>query len=81
MAGIVTEPRYSTIEAIEMSLGINVYHIPPEERAQGMSHTRKESITVLEEEMLYAFRAVGKTQGERGQRALIDVANGMAGIK
>ena len=51
------------------------------ERAAGMSHTRTEDITVLEEEMLHAFRAVGKKQGERGQRALIDVANGMAGIQ
>lgn len=52
-----------------------------EERAAGLSETRKEKITPLEDDMLYAFRAVGKKLGEKGQRALIDVAEGMAGIK
>ena len=81
MAGIVTEPRHSTIELIEKALGINVYNITPEERAAGLSETRRENITPLEDDMLYAFRAVGKKLGEKGQRALIDVAEGMAGIK
>ncbi len=81
MAGIVTEPRHSTIEAIEKALGINFFNYTPEERAEGMTKTRKESITPLEEEMLFAFRAVGQKHGERRQRALIDVANGMADMK
>lgn len=81
MAGIVKDPRQSTIELIEKALGINVVHFTAEERAAGLSETRRENITPLEDDMLYAFRAVGKKLGEKGQRTLIDVAEGMAGIK
>lgn len=38
MAGIVTNPRYSTIEAIEKALGINLY--THEERVSGIQETR-----------------------------------------
>ncbi len=52
-----------------------------EEYAAGARETKKISITPIEDDMLYAFREVGKKLGEKGQRALIDVAEGMAGIK
>lgn len=64
---------------VDYLLGRDV--LTDEERAAGMSETRKECITPLEEDMLLAFRAVGKKLGEKGQRALIDVAEGMAGMK
>lgn len=81
MAGIVKDPRQSTIELIEKALGINVYSITAEEYAAGARATKKISITPIEDDMLYAFREVGKKLGEKGQRALIDVAETMAGIK
>lgn len=81
MAGIARYPRADTIELIEKALNVRSSQFTPEERAAGLSATRKESITPLEEDMLFAFRAVGKKLGEKGQRALIDVAEGMAGIK
>lgn len=52
-----------------------------EERAAGASLTRRVEITPLEDDLLYAFREIGKKLGEKGQRALIDVAESMAGIK
>ena len=55
--------------------------ITEEEYAAGARSTIKKSITPLEDDMLYAFREVGKKLGEKGQQALIDVAETMAGIK
>ncbi len=55
--------------------------LTPEERAAGARETIKKSITPIEDEMLYAFREVGKKLGIKGQRAVIDVAESMAGIK
>lgn len=81
MAGIVTDPRQSTIEAIETALGINVYGITPEERAAGASATRKESITPIEDEMLYTFRQIGKRFGEQAQRDYITVGENMLKLK
>lgn len=81
----IAEPDNENLVAMSKLFNVSTDYLlgrdsfTPAERAAGMSHTRKEEITVLEEEMLYAFRAVGKKQGERGQRALIDVANGMTG--
>lgn len=52
-----------------------------EEIAAGARGTIKKSLTPIEDEMLYAFREVGKKLGVKGQRAVIDVAESMAGIK
>lgn len=51
--------------------------ITPEERAAGASSTRTARITPIEDEMLYAFRQVGKSHGEEAQRALITIAENM----
>lgn len=81
MAGIVKNPKYSTIESIEKALGINLYSITEEEHAAGARATVRKNLTPTEDEMLYAFRQVGKKLGEKGQLTLIEVAEGMAGIK
>lgn len=81
MAGIVTDPRQSTIEAIEKALGINVVHFTAEERAAGLSETRKESITPIEDDMLYVFRQIGKHFGEQAQRDYITVGENMLKLK
>lgn len=77
MAGIVSNPHYSTIEAIEKALGINLYDVTTDERAAGAILTRKANITPIEDEMLFQFREVGKRRGEDAQRALITIAENM----
>lgn len=51
--------------------------ITEEERAAGASATKKISITPIEDEMLYLFREVGKRHGEKGQRAMLDLAENL----
>ena len=77
MAGIVKDPRQSTIEAIEQALGINLYNITPDEQAAGASATRRVNITPIEDELLYAFRRLGKKHGESTQRGIIDMIEKM----
>ncbi|MGN0804990.1 MAG: helix-turn-helix domain-containing protein [Candidatus Coproplasma sp.] len=81
ICGKIKSPRLDTVEAIEQALEINQNNITQEEYMAGARETIKKSITPLEDDMLYAFREVGKKLGEKGQRALIDVAETMAGIK
>ncbi len=81
MAGIVKDPRQSTIESIEKALGINLYSFTPEERAAGAMATRKESITPLEDDLLYTFRQIGKRFGEQAQRDYITVGENMLKLK
>ena len=52
--------------------------ISSEEQAAGASATKKISITPIEDEMLYAFREVGKRHGEKVQRTRIDLAEVLA---
>lgn len=79
-SGTTTDPRIETVRAIEKALNLDE-ELTDEERTAGFTDKRKVTITPIEDEMLYAFREVGKKQGEKGQRALIDVAENMAGIK
>lgn len=51
--------------------------VTPEERAAGATATRRVSITPIEDEMLYAFRRVGKKHGESTQRGIIDMIEKM----
>lgn len=77
MAGIVSNPHYSTIEAIEQALGINLYDITPDERAEGAILTRQASITPIEDELLHVFRRLGKKYDEKTQRGIIDMIEKM----
>ena len=76
MAGIARYPRIDTIEAIESALGLSS-DITPEERAAGVTATKKVSITPIEEDMLEVFRKVGIKHGESAQQAIITVAEKM----
>lgn len=49
----------------------------PEERAAGASATRRESITPIEDDLLYAFRQFAKTHNEDTQRAIITMIEKM----
>lgn len=81
------EPVISILNSYADFFGITVDEIlgrnglTVEEYAAGARATVRKSLTPIEDDMLYAFREVGKKLGEKGQRALIDVAEGMAGIK
>ena len=81
------EPTANTLLAYANYFGVTVDELlgrdelTPEERAAGARETVKRSITPMEDDMLYAFRQVGKKLGEKGQRALIEIAESMAGIK
>lgn len=79
--GSVTLLAYANFFGVSVDELLGRYEITPEERAAGARETIKRSITPIEDDMLYAFRAVGKKLGEKGQRAVIDVAESMAGIK
>lgn len=51
--------------------------VTPDEKAAGASATRRVSITPIEDDMLYAFRRVGKKHGENTQRGIIDMIEKM----
>ncbi|MDE5721989.1 MAG: helix-turn-helix domain-containing protein [Clostridia bacterium] len=55
--------------------------ITPEERALGLSETKKESITPLEDDMLYLFREIGKKYGIETQKSVITMMKNMLDIK
>ncbi len=80
MAGIVTNPRHSTIEAIEQALNLNVF-FTPEERAAGLSETRKMTVTPIEEDCIHVLRQIGKRFGEQAQRDFITVGENMLKLK
>ena len=60
---------------LEDEFGIPVF--TPEEKAAGISATKKISITPIEDEMLYVFREVGKMRGKPAQRAIIEMVEKM----
>ena len=60
---------------MEDDFGIPVF--TPEEKAAGISATKKISITPIEEDMLDVFRKVGKMRGESAQRAIIEMVEKM----
>lgn len=81
-----TEPTMDMLIRLANLFGVSIDElldrdITAEEYAAGVRTTIKKSITPIEDDMLYAFREVGKKLGEKGQRALIEVAETMAGIK
>jgi len=48
-----------------------------DEQAAGASATRRVSITPIEDDLLYAFRRLGKKHGENTQRGIIDMIEKM----
>lgn len=74
---------YETLVKLADFFGVTVDYllgrddIMPEERAAGTSATRKENITPIEDDLLYAFRQFAKTHGEETQRAIITMIEKM----
>ncbi len=79
-----TEPTSETLIDIANIFDVSIdellgrEEITPKERAAGASTTRKESITPIEDELLYAFRHVGKKHGEEIQRSIITMIEKMS---
>lgn len=76
MAGIVKDPRQSTIEAIEKALGINMI-VTEDDRAKGWVDSEMVRVIPIEAEMLEVFREIGTKRGKEAQKALIAVAKNM----
>lgn len=76
-------PDYPVLLKLAELFGVSVDYllgredITPEERAAGVTATKKESITPIEDELLYLFREVGAKRGEAAQRALIELMEKM----
>ena len=67
----------TNISRIMAGIGINIYNISPEERAAGASLTRRVNVTPIEDDLLYAFRKLGKKHGEEMQRSIITMIEKM----
>lgn len=53
----------------------------PEERAAGLSETRKMNVTPIEEDCIHVLRQIGKRYGEQAQRDYITVGENMLKLK
>lgn len=77
------EPDNETLVKIANYLNVSVDELlgntafTDEDRAAGISETKKISITPIEEDMLLLFRDIGNKHGEEAQQALITVAEKM----
>lgn len=84
-----TEPTIETLISISKLFNVTIEYLlgiedeygnavfTKEEKAAGLSATKKVSITPIEEDMLEVFRKVGKKHGESAQQAIITVAEKM----
>ncbi len=74
---------YETLLKIASFFGVSVDYLlgredfTPEEISAGAMATRKESITPLEDDLLYVFRRLGKKHGEEIQRSIITMIEKM----
>ena len=84
-----TEPTIETLISISKLFNVTIEYLlgiedeygnavfTKEEKAAGLSATKKVSITPIEEDMLEVFRKVGEKHGESAQQAIITVAEKM----
>ena len=83
----INQPDCKMLISLSKFFGVSVDEIlgrddfTPEERAAGAMATRKESISPIEDEMLYTFRQIGKRFGEQAQRDFITVGENMLKLK
>ena len=76
----LSEPDITTLKKLASLFQITLdelLDITPEEQAAGASATRCVNITPIEDELLYAFRRLGKKHGENTQRGIIDMIEKM----
>lgn len=77
------QPDNKTLLKLADFFGVSVDYLlgredfTPEEISAGAMATRKESITPLEDELLYVFRRLGKKHGEEIQRSIITMIEKM----
>lgn len=89
----VNEPKASYLVKLSNFFGVTTEYLlgmedefgtptfTAEERAAGISETRRENITPIEDDMLYVFRNIGKKFGEQAQRDYITVGENMLKLK
>lgn len=81
------EPGSSTLLAYSKFFGVSIDELlgnedfTPEERAAGISATRKMTVTPIEEDAVYVVRQIGKRFGEQAQRDYISVGENMLKLK
>ncbi len=75
--GSVTLLAYANFFGVSVDELLGRYEITPEERAAGARETIKKSITPIEDDLLYAFRKLGKKHGEEMQRSIITMIEKM----
>ncbi len=76
----INSPTALTLSAIANYFNIPIdelLSVTPDERAAGASAIRRVNITPIEDELLYAFRRLGKKHGESTQRGIIDMIEKM----
>ncbi len=82
-----TEPTGETLISIANYFEVTVDELlgrdefTPEERAAGLSETRKMDVTPIEEDAVYIVRQIGKRFGEQAQRDYITVGENMLKLK
>lgn len=64
--GKTPTPRLDTMQAIKKALGLSDIGWTPEEKAQGVSATKKVDVTPDEDELLYLYSRIRSELGEIG---------------
>jgi len=73
-------PPAKRLQQIANYFGVTVDELldpTPDEQVAGASATRRVSVTPIEDELLYAFRKLGRKHGEQTQRSIIDMIEKM----
>ena len=71
--GIVSDPRVSSLEAIEEALGLRLPNPTQNERASGVVDTLRVSITAEEDNLLVLYREIGRKKGADRQRLFMQI--------
>lgn len=78
---------YETLIKLADFFGVSVDYLlgrdilTDEERAAGAALTVRKEITPLEDDLLYAFREIGKKYGEDGQRTALSTLENLLKLK
>ncbi len=76
----LSEPDIATLKKLAKLFNLTLdelLDVTPDERAAGASTTRQIIITPIEDDLLHAFRRLGKKHGEETQRNIITMIEKM----
>lgn len=71
--GKTPTPRLDTMQAIKKALGVSDIGWTLEEKAQGISATKKVDITPDEDDMLYLYSRIRRELGEKGAKTFKEI--------